>query len=188
MKQLLLILLSAFPFVSSAQGDNPYKYFVMTEQRTVNFEAIYEMPGLTANEIKDKILTEMPSKPGISEVRENSSGITAVLDRYISDYRSLGYSRMGAHIFLSMEKWGNISVSVKDGKYRVVLTNVIANKKPMGDPDYNKIYSNYRLESIILKLNKSGWATSKKSVKPGKDIEEDFYRLFDFTKSQDSDW
>jgi hypothetical protein len=180
MKKLLLLLVM-LPFIAFGQ-DSPYKYW-QVENKAVYFDAVYEDPGKDTKQIKEELLSFIPTVKGVTDVQENSAGLTAKLEGYDCDYKAMGYNRMNAPIYILQKKSGNISVQVKDGKYRVVISNITCDKKNLTDPDYNRVFSNTEIETVILKLNKTGWATAKGKIKTNKQLEEDFHNSFQIKQS-----
>lgn len=189
MKQALLLLFLLTGFAALAQDESPYKYWTIKGNKTVAFEAVYEYPDKDAEQLKSDLLSFIPTIDGMTNVRENSGGIVADMEGYECDFRAMGYTLMGAPAILRYPKFGNVSVQIKDGKYKVVVSNFITDKRERSDPDYNPLISNYKIESITLKMNKSGWATAKHKVTANEHMEEDLYRSFTLPATQpDNDW
>ncbi|MGE8528463.1 hypothetical protein [Chryseobacterium rhizosphaerae] len=59
---------------------------------------------------------------------QDSNSITGDVSDFVMDYKGAGFSKMGTPMYLSNTSkfYGNFKIDFKEGKYRVLLTNILS--------------------------------------------------------------
>lgn len=117
MKNLILLFL-LFPIISFGQEViNPFKI----EQGKLQWQKVYNT-DLTV----DQILANVSAKGVLQEIIKTDNGFTANIQDLNLDYRALGISEWVMEIYISRSLLNaGVLVEVKDGRYRVTITNMI---------------------------------------------------------------
>lgn len=121
------------------------------------------------------------------------SSISGTVENIDADYKGAGFTRMGTNIaILNATTKGNFHIDFKDGKYRVLLKNLL--NKTISTIQYSPLNgmsanSEYSFEFLGLK-NGSNVFNSTFINKPLKIYNYTFTNLFDFSKyeSKNNDW
>lgn len=196
MKKIFTLLLIIIPFCGLCQEendkeDNPYKY-LKYEDGAVRFDAVYPLEGQSAESIKANILNYFVTKKNIVDVNTNESGILCMMDNYDLPH---SYNRnaiiSNAPPILGLPISGNVTILLKDDKYRVIITNLMLNKRNSTNfVTYDRgIYNNTEVETLVRKFNPDkGWATRKDKREAAKEFEDLLYDYFLIKSAENDDW
>lgn len=145
MKQLLLILCCVCPFVAAAQATTSYGNFKVSSQ-----ELIYQKVFLHDSATVENLAEYYGSLPFISDVAMSNGELTFSMNDLVVDYKKFGLSQVSTPPIIQTGKYsGKVNVSVKDGKYRVTVSDI----KLTGDIGYKKITSKENLTSYACRDN-----------------------------------
>ncbi len=151
------------------------------------------MPGYSKDSLFKVIPGWLKAKGGVSNVEVGGEDIVAELNEFNFDYKKHGFTMMGTSMFLSKPVSGDITISLKDEKYRVIIKNMVSNKKQKSESlaktssAWDGFGDNMTFNNMLLKSNKSDWR--KVSGSGGKQLssfESDLYDSFIYDPAKTS--
>lgn len=173
MKYLWIIVLLCLNAHIHAQSP-PYEYLKM-ENRDVLFERVYLIDSLSAGQLNSLLVNELPKASGVKDIKIASDFISAKLETTI-DYRKHGMKWSASPPILNHPFFAEVSFNWKDGRYRVICSNMYFNTAGFGKID---------MKTFLLK-KQSAFDTRPNIIKTGEMIERHLNDLFQF--SQKKDW
>ncbi len=127
MKKILTILLLTVSTISYSQEDsleNPYKFLLIQNENLI-FEKVFPVDTLKLDQIESKLIPFLATLPGVSNVVRTASGvITCNISNAKIDFKKYGGTSLGVSIFIQSPFFGDVVVLVKDGKYKIAVTNM----------------------------------------------------------------
>lgn len=128
MKKILIFLLLV-SFRSFAQSEEEMNLVIdnyVVNGSSLNYAKVYEVPGLTSDEIKEKLIQAFTSKSKISLIQASISGnqFVAKLSDYDIDYKKYGLKWGNTVVFILHPLYADVTFQVKDGRYRVLVSNM----------------------------------------------------------------
>jgi hypothetical protein len=117
LKSLALLLL--LPCVALAQSTS-YGNFKTVEQEIV-FQKVVSLDSVTVAKLEAYYKT----LPYISNIEATADGLQFTMNGVSVDYKKFGFVQVNTHILVQTGKFnGKVSVGVKDGRYRISVTNI----------------------------------------------------------------
>lgn len=188
MKQILLLLTVLISSISFAQDTANY---LKVEGKDLIWEKVYEMPGKSAEEIKALLAKNVATMPKTYGYDLTGDVITVMINGFKFDTKHYGLKWATSPVVLFHYQYGKVSIVWKDDKYKVTITDLMANTEDHSISGAGKgafaaggIVSRY--DGLIRKgeiRNKSKAMRTISIV-----LSQEYSRMFDFTKEQDSDW
>jgi len=185
MKNLLLtsILLLSFLF-SYSQAENPFEYLKIDNGQLI-YENIFIKDSLKAAEIETLLMQQLPTANGITNIKSINGTITCSIVDLIVNYKKFGGTALGTAMFLNDPMNANASIFIKDGKYKVVVSNMVFDLTvPIG---YTISHIKATAESTFLKNESTEFKTRENLVEAGNYLELQFNDIFTI-KPIKSDW
>jgi hypothetical protein len=125
MKKLLITPILVFSFfISLAQNENPYKYFKIANNQFM-YEAVFPMDSLNITQIESLLLSNLPMAKSVTNVKGSNGLITANLVNLIVDFKKYGGTQLGTAVFLNSPMNANVSIQIKEGKYKVNVGSIV---------------------------------------------------------------
>jgi hypothetical protein len=142
MKKLMLLALMTITCIASAQTVS-FQDFKIAEQEII-YQKIFQQDSITAPLLEAYFKTV----PVFKNLVASGDGVTFNIEDLTIDYRKFQFSQVGTPPIMQTGKFsGEVSVGVKDGKYRVTFKSI----KVTGDIGYKKITEKDNLTSYACK-------------------------------------
>lgn len=203
--KIILTLLLCLPLAAFSQGDvylkttpskkpaEPAKsaksddlsHFVdkfVVEDRVVRYESVYEAPGNSKQDIRDKLIEKLSGDSRVSLDLSNSTGdiLTVAIKGFNIDYRKYGYRSYNLYPGFTHPIYAAAAIQIRDGRYRLIMKDIYVLTS-----DTSRFVLNRDLtfrDNKIRSLYHSGLDRSFHAL--GKGIDE----LFDLENSPEADW
>ncbi len=140
---LLTILLLLVQSTEEQQAQNFY-----LENQSIKYKKVFEMNELNQSVIVEKLNTYLPTVSGLTNIQFNGNVFTGQINILTVNYRRYGGKWATTWGALNHPMNANITIQVKDNKYRLVITDI----KFISTSPY-----------CVIHINKS--ATKKKGTK-----------------------
>ncbi len=128
MKKILFSLfLASFFSVSYAQEEEfvfPYKYLKLSEGEVL-WEKIFIADSLNPAEVEKMLFNYLPTISGIKNVAKLGDVIVFDISNFKVDYKKYGGKPINTVMFLNHPLDAKGFVSIKEGKYRITIKNII---------------------------------------------------------------
>jgi len=191
MKLILFALF--FPFFCFAQNgqkkltdgvvDSVPGTSVVLKNYEVIFQKVYTSK-LTADELGNQLFTLLSATKGFRfdrRISPDGDQLIGRLVRYEVDAKRYnGYTVFGISGILSYPVDASVVVSVKDFKYRVIVSDLAFNHMPT---QVKGEFTDVKLSDYITKKNRSRFGTGKSDQKIARAIDQDLSDKFDLQKS-----
>lgn len=129
----------------NGQGNTSYGNFKIAEQ-----ELIYQKIFLQDSANASKLATYYKTLPYLSNVLQSGDEVTFDLNDLVVDYKKFQFTQVGTPSIIQTGKYsGKAVVGVKDGKYRITVSEI----QLTGDIGYKKITAKENLTSFACKNN-----------------------------------
>jgi hypothetical protein len=130
MKKVILLLLCQIFYFANAQPVS-YGNFKVSEQEII-YQKIFTADSITAELLESYYKT----LPYISNITVSADGVDFDVNDITVDYKKFQYSQNNTPLIIQTGKFsGNVSIGIKDGKYRVTFQAI----QVTGDLGYKKI-------------------------------------------------
>jgi hypothetical protein len=144
MKTFIGIVL--FLFVSSSYAQTlTYGSFKLQDQEII-MQKVFAQDSITL----DKLAEYYQTLPYISNVSKSSDELTFEFSDLVVDYKKFQFAQVAVPPIIQTGKYsGKVSAGVKEGKYRLTITNI----QMTGDIGYKKITAKENLTNYSCKNN-----------------------------------
>lgn len=117
MKKLLLLLVVYMQATLSYAQGTAYANFKLAEQEII-YQKIFEKDSITPA----KLETYYKTLPYVTNLEAKPDGIQFDLNDITVDYKKFQFSQVNTPLIIQTGKYsGKVSISIKDGKYRVTI-------------------------------------------------------------------
>lgn len=171
-----LLLVSGFVF---AQPPSPYKN-IKLENSQVFFEKVYLMDSLSASNIERLLVEQMPRVKNLKGFSKSDGIITARIEECAVDYKKYGGKWGNTLLHLNHPLFSNVSIVWKDGKYKVVMSNMEWHAAGIGTVSATDLFTKWG--------KGKDWDMSKTVLKGGEYVDLYFSDLFKVTSRSKDDW
>ncbi len=121
MKKTTILLLATFAFNLAIAQVTTYGSFKLAEQELI-FQKVFIQDSVSAASLEKYY----KGKPYVANLEVKADGIQFDMNDITVDYKKFQFSQVGTHIVMQTGKYsGKVSVNVKDGKYRVTVTEIM---------------------------------------------------------------
>lgn len=118
-KVLLLLLINTTATALYSQG-TAYANFKLSEQEII-YQKIFEKDSITSAKLADYYKT----LPYVTNLEVKQDGIQFDVNDITVDYKKFQFSQVNTPLIIQTGKYsGKVSVSIKDGKYRVTIKSI----------------------------------------------------------------
>lgn len=183
MKKLITIIVFLTSVICYAQ--NLYTYFKIDNGQLV-YERIYNIDSIAAGKIDTLLQQQLPTAKGITNVQSNNGAITCSIVDLIVNYKKYGGTAMGTAMFLNDPFTANVSIQIKEGKYKITVTNIVFNL--VVPTAYGISHVKQAAETTFLKNSSTEFKTRDKLIEAGKYMELQFNDIFTIKIIQKTDW
>lgn len=130
---------------ATAQGNTAYGNFRIEEQQLI-FQKIFLNDSVSAH----KLAAYYKTLPYVSDVNTSGDEVSFSLNELIVDYKKFQFTQVATPSIIQTGKFsGQVTVGVKDGRYRITVRNIVLT----GDIGYKKITAKESLTSFACKNN-----------------------------------
>ena len=181
---ILLFLILVITKTTFSQTENPFQFIKIDNGQFV-FEKIFTIDSLLSSKIDTSLQLFLPSQKGISNLKSQNQQIIANFNNLFIDYNK--YDANNHSIICSSPINANVTIQIKDGKYKVLVNSIVFNTTgPIlgSNQIVNKVMS---AESIFLKNDQTDFRTRGDLIKIGQAIEHQFSEIFTI-KFTNNDW
>lgn len=145
MKTYFVTALCLISLIASGQGNTSFGNFRISEQQII-YQKIFLQDSASALKLAEYYKT----LPYLSNVQLSGDDITFDMNDLTIDYKKFQFTQVGTPSIIQTGKYsGKAVVGVKDGKYRVTLSDI----QLTGDIGYKKITAKENLTSFACKNN-----------------------------------
>lgn len=146
----------------------------------MSFERVFELDSLSSADIEKKLIQFVPGRPGISSFYQSGDLMTAKIEHGKIDYKRFGNKWGGTCSYFNFPLFANVAINIKDGKYRVIVTNMIFKTE-------SNVLGDVEAEFCTSNMNHTKWTTSKVSTSSAKVLQAYLSDLF-AVKPVSDDW
>lgn len=145
MKKLLFLAAVLTANLSWAQNNTSYGNFKLVDQEII-YQKVFEQDSLTPA----KLETYYKTLPYVANLTTKADGVEFDVNDMTVDYKKFQFSQVATPAIIQTGKYsGKVSVSVKDGRYRVTIKSI----QLTGDNVYKKITTKENLTIYATKNN-----------------------------------
>jgi len=120
MKKLLLLLLISTVSTTSYPQATAYANFKLAEQEII-YQKVFEKDSITSAKLEAYYKT----LPYVTNLEVKQDGIQFDLNDITVDYKKFQFSQVNTPLIIQTGKYsGKVSISIKDGKYRVTIKSL----------------------------------------------------------------
>ncbi len=120
MKKLLLLLLISTVSTASYPQATAYTNFKLAEQEII-YQKVFEKDSITSA----KLEVYYKTLPYVTNLEAKSDGIQFDMNDITVDYKKFQFSQVNTPLIIQTGKYsGKVSISIKDGKYRVTIKSI----------------------------------------------------------------
>lgn len=119
----LFAILIAGLIIVPGQNKEQFRNFHIKDQSVV-YSKVFELEGYDEFELVEKFNAYLPTLPGITNVQFNGNVFTGFMERVSFDCRKYNKNMFVPWAPLNYPFYGNVTIQVKDNKYKVVITNI----------------------------------------------------------------
>lgn len=180
MKKLLFLAAVLITNLSWAQNNTAYGNFKLADQEII-FQKVFEQDSITPA----KLETYYKTLPYVANLIVKSDGVEFDVNDMTVDYKKFQFSQVATPAIIQTGKYsGKVSVSVKDGRYRVTVKTI----QLTGDNVYKKITVKEPLTTYATKNN--GTILHPDWCRPNQLglLDKAFTDRLQYKGSEDSDW
>jgi hypothetical protein len=117
--RILFLLIAQLPCLAFAQNTS-YGNFKTSEQEII-YQKVISNDSITLS----KLEAYYKGLPYVTNVEATSSGLQFTMNDITVDYKKFEFVQVNTHILIQTGKFtGNVSVSVKDGRYRITVNAI----------------------------------------------------------------
>lgn len=183
MKKIILTLSMAVCLLSAA-AQNPYTYLKIDNDQLI-YEKVFNIDSCNAAQIETKLIAYLPTAKGVTNVKTTNGLITANFVNLLIDYKKYGGSTGGIAIFAASPLNANITIQIKDGRYKVTVSSIVFLVNMLGTFGAQVVTTN--AESVFLKGQIKEYRTRENIVESGGYMEQQFTDIFTL-KAVNQDW
>lgn len=140
MKYLFLLLL---PFSLQAQYEN-----LKFEDKRIYYEKVYIMDSISASKIESLLAGFLPTVNGFADFTKTPDIITGKLDKIYIDYKKYGGKWGNTLLHLNHPFTGSVSAYWKDGRYRILVTNMFFMTDGFGKVTLEEVATNLKGDQL----------------------------------------
>ncbi len=177
MKILTLTILS---LVVLLQDEQQIHNFYL-EKQSVQYKKAFELEDTNDSVMVEKLNTYLPTVSGLTNIQYNGNVFTGRIEKLTVDYKKYGGKWGTTWIALNHPMNGNLTIQVKDNRYRVIITDMeFISASPYIVIDVNSAATKKRGTEL----------TTNKTVSQGLEyLDKYFTDKFTITEQQlDDDW
>lgn len=176
MKQFIVAIALIVSITSFGQENTNFK----VENNFLVWEKVYEVPNKSAKEIETLLTSKLPSLPKTKEYFKSGTNASIQFDNYEMDLKKFGAKWATTPPILLHPVSGNINTQWKDGKYRIIVSGLVAHV--LG----SSLLRNWEYETQFVRnggLNKKAILANGLAM-----VDKFFTELFNFSNQPKSDW
>lgn len=145
MKKILFLAAVLVTNLSWAQNNTTYGNFKLADQEII-YQKIFEQDSITSAKLEAYYKT----LPYVANLTTKADGVEFDVNDMTVDYKKFQFSQVATPAIIQTGKYsGKVSVSVKDGRYRVTVKSI----QLTGDNVYKKITTKENLTTYASKNN-----------------------------------
>lgn len=133
MKKLLTIILCLSGWVAIAQEPADYNFIIDEAAKTVIWQKVYDGSCST-----DNVLQAMLAGKA-SNLNSFEGSVTCDYFFQSLEYKDLGYTFMNRSMFVRHPTDAHVVIQIKDGRYRVTVSNIVCHIDSVGDRELNSM-------------------------------------------------
>lgn len=126
MKKLLFIFLLV-PFFCFGQIAPKAPGYFKIENGNVQYINVFKVDSLNTGQIVQRLMLNLATAPGVSNVQKDGELITGDLRNYKTDFKKFGGKSMGVWTAIIHPMDGKFTIQVKDGRYKLVIADLYCN-------------------------------------------------------------
>lgn len=180
MKKLFFLVAVFIINQSWAQNNTAYGNFKLADQEII-YQKVFEQDSITPA----KLETYYKTLPYVANLTAKSDGVEFDVNDMTVDYKKFQFSQVATPAIIQTGKYsGKVSVSVKDGRYRVTVKTI----QLTGDNVYKKITAKEPLTTYATKNN--GTILHPDWCRPNQLglLDKAFTDRLQYKGSEDGDW
>jgi hypothetical protein len=166
----LIVLFSVLIICAPKKLQSQYSNLKLESSQLI-FEKIYELDSASSEEIEKLIKEATPRTNGITDFQKSEDIVTARIDGIFIDYKKYGGRWGNTPAVLNYPFFGDLTILWKEGKYRVIVTNMYFKTDGFGI---------MKCSEIFLKNRGTELRTGTDAVTAGMYIEKHLSDLFLF--------
>jgi hypothetical protein len=145
MKKIFFLAAVLVTNLSWAQNNTAYGNFKLADQEII-YQKVFEQDSITPAKLEAYYKT----LPYVSNVTSKADGVEFDMNDMTVDYKKFQFSQVATPAIIQTGKYsGRVSVSAKDGRYRVTVKSI----QLTGDNVYKKITTRENLTTYAAKNN-----------------------------------
>lgn len=185
MRYFILFMLITFPVLDNAQ--EPLKY-LKANNGSVYYEKVYTVPGKSAAELRQIIISNISKQRGLNLGQINDSTIFATISNYkLSMKGTFGLIGMD-NVCLSNPMEANVRIDVREGKYRVTVNSIYFGNGLKVDFGGVIADLNCSAEDLLLKNSEIPLPKNRAKYNRAVLISNGFYDMFKLNENTNTDW
>lgn len=159
--------------------------FNLTEDLTVNYQHIFNIKDVTAEDFK----IFLSKKNNLKNITTSNNTITGQITDLKINHKKYQADGPAAAIFLRDHLSANFIIEIKDNKYRITLTNIVfTDRESLNAYNTDNVEATKaNIEDLVVKKKKESFKSSK-SIVAALSYSNQFFMDFFKYRAQKSDW
>lgn len=152
------------------------------EDYSVQYKKIFDLPETSENEIINNLNSYLPTISNLTYLQFNGNVFTGKIEGLFINYKKFGAKWAKTWLALNHPMYGNLTIQVKDNKYRVIITEM-----EFFTTNVNLIY---KVNNTINTNNNTTEFSKNKTIQQGLELMDLFFtEKFTFNKDKiTEDW